>query len=425
MATRCSCTVLDVQFVFLFFILRIPVLDFGDSNFKEQSIFLSSNKLWNEKRFLKYGCPVITTDDEVYLHRDSDYTFIPQYSVLDSGTAIEKNIYIFLEKVTNVFFHLYGQIHPRGPNYRINFIELVIEKCNNIESCQQLNDCRKAVVMDSDKLELSNTTIYISYWVEMYNKLMILVQYKNKHIICVDASDPLLVRKIVMNASEPQTISTSENIFKQTDQVSTSVFDPQFTLYSGNTGYIYILQCRFCTTELTIKCQSGDPIINTVDTSNTSKIVFSDGSVVEGWQKINFPQTLHKKTYTNCSLVFTTNTTNDFPITHFWIIDRCVVNITKPAENKSTTEKMNEDKNCVCVCDNFYKIAFCSLLILDFIIVFIIFICYIILRSRRSVHQSTRLEETELELVENPSETENTEEGQTSVCRKRSISTVN
>jgi hypothetical protein len=68
--------------------------------------------------------------------------------------------------------------------------------------------------MDSDKLELSNTTIYISYWVEMYNKLMILVQYKNKHIICVDASDPLLVRKIVMNASEPQTISTSESNLK-------------------------------------------------------------------------------------------------------------------------------------------------------------------------------------------------------------------
>jgi hypothetical protein len=54
----------------------------------------------------------------------------------------------FLEKVTNVFFHLYGQIHPRGPNYRINFIELVIEKCNNIESCQQLNDCRKAVCIE-------------------------------------------------------------------------------------------------------------------------------------------------------------------------------------------------------------------------------------------------------------------------------------
>jgi hypothetical protein len=276
--------------------------------------------------------------------------------------------------------------------------------------------------MDSHKL--SNTTIYISYSVEMYNKLMILVQYKNKHIICVDASNSLLVRKIVMNASEPQTISTSENIFRQIDQVSTSVFDPQFTLYSGNTGYIYILQCRFCTTELTINCQNGDPLI-TVDASNTSKIVFSDGSVVEGWQKINFSQTLHKKTYTNCSLVFTTNTTNDFPITHFWIIDRCVVNITKPAENKSTTEKMNEDKNCVCVCDNFYKIAFCSLLILDFIIVFIIFICYIILRSRRSVHQTPRLEETELELIESPSETESTDEGQTSVCRKRSIPTVN
>ncbi|KAJ3630913.1 hypothetical protein MTP99_012079 [Tenebrio molitor] len=216
--------------------------------------------------------------------------------------------------------------------WRINFIELVIEKCNNIESCQELNDCRKAVVMDSHKL--SNTTIYISYSVEMYNKLMILVQYKNKHIICVDASNSLLVRKIVMNASEPQTISTSENIFRQIDQVSTSVFDPQFTLYSGNIGYIYILQCRFCTTELTINCQNGDPLI-TVDASNTSKIVFSDGSVVEGWQKINFSQTLHKKTYTNCSLVFTTNTTNDFPITHFWIIDRCVVDITKPAENEN------------------------------------------------------------------------------------------
>jgi hypothetical protein len=63
--------------------------------------------------------------------------------------------------------------------------------------------------MDSHKL--SNTTIYISYSVEMYNKLMILVQYKNKHIICVDASNSLFVRKIVMNASEPQTISTSES----------------------------------------------------------------------------------------------------------------------------------------------------------------------------------------------------------------------
>jgi hypothetical protein len=138
-------------FLFVFLILRIPILGYGDSpesNFKEQSIFLLSNKLWNEKRFLKYGCPVITTDDTVYLHRDSDYTFIPQYSVLDSSTATEKNIYIFLEKVTNVFFHLYGQIHPRGPNYRINFIELVIEKCNNIESCQQLNDCRKAVCIE-------------------------------------------------------------------------------------------------------------------------------------------------------------------------------------------------------------------------------------------------------------------------------------
>jgi hypothetical protein len=407
--------------LFLFMILRIPILGYGDSpesNFKEQSIFLLSNKLWNEKRFLKYGCPVITTDDKVYLHRDSDYTFIPQYSVLDSSTATEKNIYIFLEKVTNVFFHLYGQIHPRGPNYRINFIELVIEKCNNIESCQELNDCRKAVVMDSHKL--SNTTIYISYSVEMYNKLMILVQYKNKHIICVDASDPLLVRKIVMNASEPQTISTSENIFRQIDQVSTSVFDPQFTLYSGNIGYIYILQCRFCTTELTINCQNGDPLI-TVDASNTSKIVFSDGSVVEGWQKINFSQTLHKKTYTNCSLVFTTNTTNDFPITHFWIIDRCVVDITKPAENESTTEKMNEDKNSeVDDSDNFYKKAFYSLLVLNFIIVFIIFIRYIILRSRRSVHQPNRLQDFELGKL-----FERREERQTLVCRKRSNSSVN
>jgi RNase P/RNase MRP subunit p30 len=65
--------------------------------------------------------------------------------------------------------------------------------------------------MDSNKLELSNTTIYISYWVEMYDKLMILVQYKNKHIICTDASNPLQIKKIVMNASEPQTVSTSES----------------------------------------------------------------------------------------------------------------------------------------------------------------------------------------------------------------------
>jgi hypothetical protein len=68
--------------------------------------------------------------------------------------------------------------------------------------------------MDSNKLELSNTTIYISYWVEMYDKLMILVQYNDKYIVCTDATDPLLIRKIVMNASEPQTISTSESNFK-------------------------------------------------------------------------------------------------------------------------------------------------------------------------------------------------------------------
>jgi hypothetical protein len=107
---------------------------------------LLPNKPWNEKRFLKYGCPVITTEDEVDLHRDSDYNFAPHYQVLDSSAATEKNIYIFLKNVTNVFFHLYGQTHPSGSNYRINFIELVIEKCNKIESCQQLNDCQKAVV---------------------------------------------------------------------------------------------------------------------------------------------------------------------------------------------------------------------------------------------------------------------------------------
>jgi hypothetical protein len=357
---------------------------------EEPPIFLWPNKPWNDKRFLKYGCPVITTEDEVYLKKDSEYIFIPHYSVLDSGTATEKNIYIFLENVTNVFFHLYGQIHPRAPNYRINFMELVVEKCNNIENCQQLNDCQKAVViMDSNKLELSNTTIYISYWVEMYDKLMILVQYNDKYIVCTDATDPLLIRKIVMNASEPQTISTSENIFVQTEEVSTSVFDPQFTLYSGNTGYIYILQCRFCTTELTIKCQNGDPFIYTVDALSTSKIIFNDGSIVEGWQKINFPQTPYNKTYTNCSLAFTTNITSDIPIRQFWIIDPRLVEITKPVENTNTIEKKYEDKNNEADNGDFYKKTFYSLLVL-IIVIIIIVICYFILRSRRSRNQSTR-----------------------------------
>jgi hypothetical protein len=132
-------------FIFLLLTLCLVAVPNPGRSSEQQAIFLVPNIPWNHKRFLKYGCPVITTEDEVYLRKNSDYIFIPQYSVLDSNTATEKNIYIFLEQVTNVFFHLYGQIHPRAPNYRINFMELVVEKCNNIESCQQLNDCHKAV----------------------------------------------------------------------------------------------------------------------------------------------------------------------------------------------------------------------------------------------------------------------------------------
>jgi lipopolysaccharide export LptBFGC system permease protein LptF len=126
-----------------------------------------------------------------------------------------------------------------------------------------------------------------------------------------------------------------------------------------------------------------------VDALSTSKIIFNDGSIVEGWQKINFPQTPYNKTYTNCSLAFTTNITSDIPIRQFWIIDPRLVEITKPVENTNTIEKKYEDKNNEADNGDFYKKTFYSLLVL-IIVIIIIVICYFILRSRRSRNQSTR-----------------------------------
>ncbi|KAJ3615697.1 hypothetical protein MTP99_006728, partial [Tenebrio molitor] len=70
-------------FIFLLLTLCLVAVPNPGRSSEQQAIFLVPNIPWNHKRFLKYGCPVITTEDEVYLRKNSDYIFIPQYSVLD------------------------------------------------------------------------------------------------------------------------------------------------------------------------------------------------------------------------------------------------------------------------------------------------------------------------------------------------------
>jgi hypothetical protein len=274
---------------------------------------------WNSTRFV--NSPLINVDNKEIFRSNDPYYFAPNYTVLESDLQDEDNVYIFLEKIDDVFFDLYGSKHPNGPCYKISPTKRLIEKCEKTqESCEEIDKCDPTSFQINGNMTteaLPDNILFVT-WKKMENNMrQIIVQYKDQFNMCTDSRNILNIKKFVMNSKNSQTVSTTRYDFQITKTPGSSTIEN--IPFENNLLVFPFAQCWSCRTEFNVQ-GINCPLRRFITNDSSIDRSFTNNSFAYVWKNIEINGS---DIWNNCSLTITTSFTDTSSVIEpFWVITR-------------------------------------------------------------------------------------------------------